>query len=245
MPDQSVVAGKKSSPLFGWRGAVTDSELSANAKHVALALSLHMSERGDSCFPSVETLAAETSRGKKTVIDAIRALETAGFLTVRRDKSPGRGSSNRYTAIFSKRVLDQLEKGSEMTPEGVKESVKKPSSATSAEKGSGSRKPDPVWDALVEVCGAPATRSETSDFAKTVNEIRKVLASHVLDQPYEALFKGMVAAADARRREFIRRYPTATFTHRVLRNRWNELRPTHHSGAAGGPVYRELQDEDA
>lgn len=89
------------SPLFTWRSAITDSDLSPDTRHVALTLSLHMNERGDSCFPSLETLRQETGRRKASVILGLRELEARGWLRVKRPKVTGRGRPNHYTAIIT------------------------------------------------------------------------------------------------------------------------------------------------
>lgn len=82
-------------PLFTWRSAVVDSALPPTCRHVLLTLSLHMNERGGSCFPSYDTLAAETGLNRATVIRQLKAAEDAGWLIVERSK--GR-ASNRYEA---------------------------------------------------------------------------------------------------------------------------------------------------
>jgi hypothetical protein len=92
------------SPLFTWRFAVVDwcearpdsGVETKKLKHLALTLSLHMNERGGSCFPSIDTLAEETSMSRPTVFLAIAELEATGWLTVKR--GGGRGRPNRYTA---------------------------------------------------------------------------------------------------------------------------------------------------
>lgn len=86
------------SPLFGWRSALCDSDLAPTQRHVAMTLSLHMSERGDSCFPSLPTLARETGYSIRTVIRALHVLQTRGWLSVKR--GGGRGRPNRYTATI-------------------------------------------------------------------------------------------------------------------------------------------------
>lgn len=86
------------SRLFTWRGAVADSTLPPAAKLLALVLSMHMSERGDSCFPSIDTLVAESSMSRRTVIRALARLESDGFLV--KVKGGGRGRPNRYQAQY-------------------------------------------------------------------------------------------------------------------------------------------------
>ena len=85
------------SPLFTWRAELSrcSSGLSPNARHIALVMSLHMSEKGDSCFPSVPTLACESGRAQSTVRAGIAELVEKGWLT---KKKGGGRHSNRYTA---------------------------------------------------------------------------------------------------------------------------------------------------
>lgn len=92
------------SPLFTWRSAVVESDLPPIARHVALTLSLHMNERGGSCFPSIQTLASETGLSKPSVISGIRQLEAGGFLHV--DRAVGRGRVNRYSTAMPEKVND-------------------------------------------------------------------------------------------------------------------------------------------
>jgi hypothetical protein len=71
------------------------SQLRPPVRHVALTLSTHMSARGDSCFPSLTTLEAETGLARKTIWRALDELEGAGLL--QRQRTPGR--STRYRAL--------------------------------------------------------------------------------------------------------------------------------------------------
>lgn len=91
--------GHSLSPLFSWRSSICDSDLPPTARHVALTLSLHMNERGESCFPTVATLVGETGLCERTVRDAIRLLGESGWLTKEVRYTPvGRQTSNLYTA---------------------------------------------------------------------------------------------------------------------------------------------------
>ncbi len=87
-------------PLFDWRSAICDSDLEPISRHVALTLSLHMSVRGDSCFPSMVTLAGESGLDERTVRRHIRALRESGWISVR--LGGGRGRSNHYSASIPK-----------------------------------------------------------------------------------------------------------------------------------------------
>lgn len=82
-------------PLFTWRGAVCDSGLPPTCRHVLLTLSLHMNERGGSCFPSVARLCSETGLGRSTVIRQLQLARDNGWLVV--NQSPGR-TTNQYKA---------------------------------------------------------------------------------------------------------------------------------------------------
>lgn len=68
------------SPLFTWRSAICQSELPATTRHVALTLSLHMSELGDSCYPSQSRLAEETGLARRTVNRHLSKLDGDGWL---------------------------------------------------------------------------------------------------------------------------------------------------------------------
>lgn len=68
------------SPLFTWRSAICKSDLPAPSRHVALVLSLHMSELGDSCYPSQARLVRETGLSRRTVQRHLDKLEEEGWI---------------------------------------------------------------------------------------------------------------------------------------------------------------------
>ncbi len=83
------------SPLFTWRSAVSSkgSGLPAPARHVALAMSLYMNERGSSAFPGASRLSDDTGLHLRTVRTHLQLLEREGWLGVRkRGGSPAGGS---------------------------------------------------------------------------------------------------------------------------------------------------------
>lgn len=199
----------KLSPLFSWRSAICDSDLQAPARHVALTLSLHMNERGDSCFPSITTLEKETGLSRTTVCKHMKTLEEGEWL---RRESGSKGRSTRYTATVPGSAPDALPSAPD-APEVVKELSKDQDLSRAAR----STKPNVVWDALIEVTGFdPKTTSEKSDFGKTVRELRAII-------PPQATAEDVAKAMRARRRAWEREYPDAAFTHRVLRGKWAEL----------------------
>jgi hypothetical protein len=108
------------SPLFTWRGVLssevgpTDGKVRGvsvrgpTLRHVALTLSLHMNERGGSCFPSVDTLAIETGLDERTVRRAIALLEDKGWLSVTRSRGGNKNNANRYRAAYPVAVTELL-----------------------------------------------------------------------------------------------------------------------------------------
>lgn len=70
------------SPLFTWRTAVTESDLPPTVRHVALTLSLYMSEKGGRAFPGPARLADDTGRDISTVKRALRELVSSGYLHI-------------------------------------------------------------------------------------------------------------------------------------------------------------------
>lgn len=108
------------SPLFTWRSAIASPEcaLSSTARLVALTLSLHMNERGASCFPSVATLAKETGLSDRSVQKSIALLEADGWLEVKQGGSPrgGRRAANTYRAAFPESYLNEAGEAGEARP---------------------------------------------------------------------------------------------------------------------------------
>lgn len=153
------------SPLFTWRSAIAESDLSMAEKCVAYTLSLHMNERGGSCFPSLDTLHRESGASLATVKRALGTLEEKGFLA--RERSPGGKTSTRYTALIPSwltvsqpRVSRRLAQGEPRERHGERSSSTASGSVpsgTSSHLGSASptkeRKKDEIFEALVEVCG--------------------------------------------------------------------------------------------
>jgi hypothetical protein len=110
------------SPLFTWRARICDddsSPFSSTERLVALVLSLHMSERGDSCFPGIPRLARECNLGRRTIQRSIAGLERAGYLVVERPaKVRGKGAPNRYRAVVPESPLDALQRAPQRHPSG-------------------------------------------------------------------------------------------------------------------------------
>lgn len=165
-------------PLFGWRSAIAGSDLRASVRHVALTLSLHMNEAGDSAFPSLVTLARETGLHKETVHKALGELGTAGFLQIRRTGG-GRGRPNHYRASLPKGSVqptdavrargltsDDPDEGSAQPPVPERVGSAGGNGRIAAEKGSahptGGRTPEDVLED-VHPAAAPRPRDEIWD----------------------------------------------------------------------------------
>lgn len=98
-------------PLFSWQRAVTSaaSDATRNERHVALQISLYMSAAGDGAWPGNARLATETTMGKSTVREALRGLDTKGWLI--REINRGRGNTNLYEARIPRSYYDRLDPG--------------------------------------------------------------------------------------------------------------------------------------
>jgi DNA-binding transcriptional MocR family regulator len=72
------------------------------AKFLLLTIASHVNPRTGEAFPSLDTLARETTLSKPTVIKLIRDLEAFGELEVRRGH--GRGHANRYRITIAHEV---------------------------------------------------------------------------------------------------------------------------------------------
>lgn len=104
--------------LFDWRKAIMGKQgpKAPNTRYVLLALSLRMDTTGASCFPSVETLAAETLLSRRSVITHLALAESAGWIKRTPRALPGQAwKRNEYTANLPENVVQSLHR---LTPEG-------------------------------------------------------------------------------------------------------------------------------
>lgn len=90
-------------PLFSWRSAICQSDLPSTTRHVALTLSLYMSERGDSAYPGAERLASDTGLTVRCVRQHLKTLEDRGWL-VCRVRGGGAGKATEYAATIPETV---------------------------------------------------------------------------------------------------------------------------------------------
>lgn len=67
--------------LFAWRKRLLGpSAPRRTVQHVLMVLSMHMDTSGESCFPSIDQLAAETGRHRATVMIALDEAEEGGWI---------------------------------------------------------------------------------------------------------------------------------------------------------------------
>lgn len=71
-------------PLFTWRTAIIHSDLASTTRHVLLTLSVHMSEAGESCFPSTARLARETGLSERAICTHLAKASEAGWILKRK-----------------------------------------------------------------------------------------------------------------------------------------------------------------
>ncbi len=197
---------------------VDDSGLSFRA----LGVLVHLLARPDDWRVSADRLAADRSEGRDAVRAAMAELEAAGY--VRRVRERGDKGQMR-TIVYVYETPSGTEDGlpgvgspgvgspgvgfpgiSLTTDTNDRDSFASPPAAKKQ------RARDPLWDAVCEAAGIDPNgmpRSQAADVGKTVRDLREVGA-----EPEQ------VRVA---RREWTRRFPGATFTHRVLRTHWGQL----------------------
>lgn len=69
-------------PLFTWRSAVCESDLSPTTRHIAITLSLYMNERGGSAHPGATLLAHDTGLNVSTIREHLALLASKGWLVL-------------------------------------------------------------------------------------------------------------------------------------------------------------------
>ena len=109
------------SPLFTWRSAIASEHgpKDSTTRHVLLTLSLHMNEKGGSCYPSTRTLADETGLTRRTVEKHLAKAHKQGWLSKKRHGLSGqRWKRNEYAAQIPKEARRKLEKERKKGGEG-------------------------------------------------------------------------------------------------------------------------------
>lgn len=88
-------------PLFDWRAAVCSQHgpEKPTTRFVLLTLALHMSVKGDSCFPSIDLLAEESGLSRRAVIEHLQIAEATGWLA-KKDRSTRNGQGWRRVEYY-------------------------------------------------------------------------------------------------------------------------------------------------
>lgn len=87
-------------------------ELSPSAKLVLLALCDFANERGDSCFPSIKTIAEKSSLSDRQAQRLMHVLINSGIVSVVRNDFGGKPGSTRHYKIH----INKLTTGDKLTP---------------------------------------------------------------------------------------------------------------------------------
>lgn len=100
-------------PLFDWRSALASpfGPKNPTTRHVLLTLSLHMSVKGDSCFPSIDLLTEESALSRRAVLQHLATAAGDGWLG-KRERPEKNGQGWRRIEYFP------------LIPQGVEERVK-------------------------------------------------------------------------------------------------------------------------
>ena len=222
---------------------ILDADIPDRAVRLFAILATHASADGRHATPSKKKLAGRLRCAVSTLEVSIAALVEAGAISVReRQRGDGSQTSNEYV-LHASRTPPPDQPGTpppdqpgtkELDPVELEETF-----AAAPQEGSpkwSKAERDLVWDALVKVVGEPKTRSETSDFGRTVSELRAVI-------PREASAESVLAAMRGRAARWRQRFPDAAFNHRVLRNHWSELSTLAEGRSPEATSDDELEDD--
>lgn len=83
LDSRPTVQTSRPRPFFSWRQAVLSSDLPSTTRHVLLTLGCHMNDAGESCYPSITTLARETGLSRQSVMEHLSNAAAAGWIDVR------------------------------------------------------------------------------------------------------------------------------------------------------------------
>ena len=103
---------QKIAPLFTWRSALSSSAgpKSAVTRHILLAISLYMSEKGEGAFPSMERLADDTGLSVRSIKKHVPLAEELGWLKVIKKRGRGQGwKRNDYKATIPDNYYQKME----------------------------------------------------------------------------------------------------------------------------------------
>ena len=120
----SDTAGSLKPFLYDWRGHVASERgpESATTRHVLITLSLYMSIKGESCFPSIDTLVEDTGLTRPTVIKHLKKAQKEGWLTVSKHGYQGqKWARNEYRPTLPESVEKAVKEVNHPTEKVVKQ----------------------------------------------------------------------------------------------------------------------------
>ena len=92
---------------------VSRKDLQSSDKIVFAVLANYQGDK-ESCWPGIQRLINDTGLVRQTVISSLKRLESAGYLTVKRQ---GRGKSNLYKTSLYSRPVQPVQKIDHSSPE--------------------------------------------------------------------------------------------------------------------------------
>lgn len=105
-------------PLFTWRSAIAESALPPTCRHVLLALSLYMNEKGGSAYPGSARLAHDTGLHARTVKEQMSHAEKNGWIRVAQRGGTTKGGkrlASEYVAHIPSHIAVDNDRGSRTT----------------------------------------------------------------------------------------------------------------------------------
>ena len=92
--------------VFSWRDAIQKSSLEPTTRFVLLNLSIYMNEKGEGCYPSIETQAENTGLSPRAVITHLQKAADAQFLIITKHGLAGqKWKRNEYRAVYPNDML--------------------------------------------------------------------------------------------------------------------------------------------
>lgn len=129
--------------IWSWRHAVAQGKLEPLTKLILYTLANYMNETGSGCYPSIDTIQAESGTSRATVIKHLDLAEAAGYITRHKHGYGGqKWARNEYRATYPK--------GCELADSGTLE--------LSQEKGSSADEP-------------PTPEGSSNDTVKAVHQL--------------------------------------------------------------------------
>jgi len=213
-------------PLYTWRTAITESDLPPGARHVALTISLYLTEKQAVAWPSQKTLAKDTGMGERSVRRHLAVLEETGF--IRREKRSG--TSDLLYPDTPAKLAAPPRPDLPHPPATVADEV-------SIEEGSGSEEPsreveyqhpgpqmnhahtrprDLLWDVFDEELAPAVTKNERGRRNAALKQIREALGP-------DALISDGADELRARIARYRVRFPAVACTETAIASHWSSL----------------------